>query len=440
MRTIIRLQRRGPKNLPEWRIVVQGHYTKLNGKCIDHIGYWFPKRINYHDRAIILNKYRARYWLSCGAVVSRKVQLFLSYYGMMPSPWIPFGRKTLYEEKHEKQREILVGANNYFEKTTLSLQERKNTMALREANEESLYFRKLKLKDSLPNYLKLEVSDENVQLVLREDKSDDDIVERSEKYHFLLRAYEEAEAALSHSSPIKRELVHQKMAELLERGVLEPHELKQAREGRLRSGPSVEAAMRARLALRRDQATANYKALMDMTNSIPKGTFLAALTDRGFEPSKARSITDEIYASYAKTGNTPTYLDLEKLFIDTEAEDTVTLPELRETQVDYHEEFSGLIPRETPTTPPPDFLEYDPNDWNDFREDDSSSIRPVHKRGEKWFDTPLHDAKMTRRLEKEMETLTRHFHKPGKEGNTGRGIFEPFNYFAYPYYTTDHFK
>lgn len=53
------------------------------------------------DRCLILNKNRARYWISCGAEISYKVQKIFNTFGIMNSPWIPFGRKTTYIDREK---------------------------------------------------------------------------------------------------------------------------------------------------------------------------------------------------------------------------------------------------------------------------------------------------------------------------------------------------
>jgi len=62
---MIRLQNKGSKNHPYWYkfsmilwwlrwIVVQGSYTNLRGRFIEHIGYWIPRKTKTVQRAYIL--------------------------------------------------------------------------------------------------------------------------------------------------------------------------------------------------------------------------------------------------------------------------------------------------------------------------------------------------------------------------------------------------
>ncbi len=66
----IRLQRTGKKNDPRYRIVVQDSRTKRDGKVIDILGYFNPKRRG--DWRLDLERYE--YWISRGARPTDRVR------------------------------------------------------------------------------------------------------------------------------------------------------------------------------------------------------------------------------------------------------------------------------------------------------------------------------------------------------------------------------
>ena len=68
---------------------------------MEHIGWWIPHEKNNNQRSILVNKYRARYWIGVGAQFNPKVQRFFSFLGMAQSPWISFGSKTCYKETEQ---------------------------------------------------------------------------------------------------------------------------------------------------------------------------------------------------------------------------------------------------------------------------------------------------------------------------------------------------
>jgi small subunit ribosomal protein S16 len=70
----IRLKRVGAKNAPAFRIVVADSRSPRDGRFIEELGSYDPKRtgVNY-----VLNLERARYWLSAGAQPSETVASFI---------------------------------------------------------------------------------------------------------------------------------------------------------------------------------------------------------------------------------------------------------------------------------------------------------------------------------------------------------------------------
>jgi small subunit ribosomal protein S16 len=70
----IRLKRVGAKNAPAYRIVVADSRSPRDGRFIEELGSYDPKRtgVNY-----ILNLERAKYWLGVGAQPSETVASFI---------------------------------------------------------------------------------------------------------------------------------------------------------------------------------------------------------------------------------------------------------------------------------------------------------------------------------------------------------------------------
>ena len=70
----IRLKRIGTKNTPAYRIVVADNRSPRDGKFIEEIGSYLPRK--QHDN-FVLNLERAEYWISKGAQPSETVASFL---------------------------------------------------------------------------------------------------------------------------------------------------------------------------------------------------------------------------------------------------------------------------------------------------------------------------------------------------------------------------
>jgi small subunit ribosomal protein S16 len=70
----IRLKRVGAKNNPAFRIVVADSRSPRDGKCIEELGTYLPKRKSDN---FTLNLDRAQYWLSKGALPSETVASFI---------------------------------------------------------------------------------------------------------------------------------------------------------------------------------------------------------------------------------------------------------------------------------------------------------------------------------------------------------------------------
>jgi small subunit ribosomal protein S16 len=76
----IRLQRRGRKKLPLYKIVVANSRSPRDGRFIEGIGQYLPLA---HPAGITIDAERAMYWLKVGAQPSDTVRSLLSAEGLM---------------------------------------------------------------------------------------------------------------------------------------------------------------------------------------------------------------------------------------------------------------------------------------------------------------------------------------------------------------------
>jgi small subunit ribosomal protein S16 len=67
--------------------VVAANRKNLKGRFLEHVGYWSPRQGVALQRQIVLNVPRVKYWISCGAIPTEKVQKFLSLWSILPKPW-----------------------------------------------------------------------------------------------------------------------------------------------------------------------------------------------------------------------------------------------------------------------------------------------------------------------------------------------------------------
>lgn len=85
----IRLQRRGRKHQPSYRVVVAERRSKLNAPAVEDLGFWNPiaKEVN-------LNKERLLYWLRVGAQATATVHNLLVRQGILRAPKIEIKVKS----------------------------------------------------------------------------------------------------------------------------------------------------------------------------------------------------------------------------------------------------------------------------------------------------------------------------------------------------------
>lgn len=98
MKTKIKVRQAGCKRHQLWHLIVQGDKKNLKGRYIEHIGYWLPRHGATYKRGVVLNKHKARYWLSVGAEPTPRAARILSMFGFFPAPTTPFGSASLYEK------------------------------------------------------------------------------------------------------------------------------------------------------------------------------------------------------------------------------------------------------------------------------------------------------------------------------------------------------
>jgi len=90
----IKLQRKGTRNRPKFRIVIQEDREKLNGPVVDTLGVYEPARDIFE-----LNKEKALEWLKKGAQPTEKMRYLLGKAGVMP----PIDVSKLSKRKSKKE-------------------------------------------------------------------------------------------------------------------------------------------------------------------------------------------------------------------------------------------------------------------------------------------------------------------------------------------------
>ena len=114
MKTKLKLRNVGKRNHPYWEIVVQPERKHLQGRFIERVGYWMPRRTKTVQRGVVLNKHKVRYWLSIGAQPTNGVAKILNKYGadFWPKLPVPLGSASLYEKPEKVYK--LEGYKEYF--------------------------------------------------------------------------------------------------------------------------------------------------------------------------------------------------------------------------------------------------------------------------------------------------------------------------------------
>lgn len=222
MRTIIRYRRKHEKLSPVYWLIVQGHYKYIRGKYIEKMGAWIPinnKKRN-EERSVILNKNRIRYWIGEGAVLPTKMAKHLSYFDIMPAPWVPWGRKTLYPREYQDydvRRDGLAQFDDVSGDQTTYLKNRAE-------NFENMILRRVKLRERLIEEFAMSTDEQILEKLLMEPadlEEDNDDMLRSTKYWFIKAEYDRIERNLSFVHPVRREMLFRRLNQISERGFLD---------------------------------------------------------------------------------------------------------------------------------------------------------------------------------------------------------------------------
>ena len=78
----IRLARYGAKKDPHYRIVVADVRAPRDGKFLEQIGTYQPTRAKDSDQRFVVDKDRAKYWLSQGALPTETVARYFKKEGV----------------------------------------------------------------------------------------------------------------------------------------------------------------------------------------------------------------------------------------------------------------------------------------------------------------------------------------------------------------------
>ncbi|QJC33456.1 30S ribosomal protein S16 [Enterobacteriaceae endosymbiont of Donacia clavipes] len=70
---IIRLSRKGIKKKPFYQIIVTDNRNARDGRFIEKLGYFNPFHINKSKKNLFFNKERINFWISKGAILSKRV-------------------------------------------------------------------------------------------------------------------------------------------------------------------------------------------------------------------------------------------------------------------------------------------------------------------------------------------------------------------------------
>lgn len=82
----LRMSRQGRKNLPFYHIVVADSREARDGKFVEKVGTYDPRKPQGDEKRIVLNGERVKYWLSQGAQPSERVAIFLGKAGLAEMP------------------------------------------------------------------------------------------------------------------------------------------------------------------------------------------------------------------------------------------------------------------------------------------------------------------------------------------------------------------
>lgn len=405
MRTIIRLQRKGPKNMPTWRFVVQGSYKKLKGMTIENLGYYVPKKMDEHERSLILNKNRTRYWLAMGVVLGNKVQRFLCAYNMAPAPWISFGKSTSFPRPQQDiEKTYLQGVDKLFKaKSFIGNTSAEIIAKIEQKSAENVYFRRIKFQERFNDYLEIENKDEFLQKIIEQtdqEISQDSFEEKSYKFYQLKKIYDEIEQQPNFLPTYKKEMIYRRLNQLAEKGLMAEEEVQKIEEKTdLKNEDNkmdlIEQAMLKKYESNQRKTSEKLDYLESLLNSIDRSEFISRCRENTelSQPEFNKKIED--YMKVHRDVNAPfTLLDVEyfcRLYIV----DYLDVQKYTNLQVELKQPNISrvYVPSTYSITPFPDMETYNPNDWYDMRESTTNKIRAYTDMDERWFDLPLTQAK-----------------------------------------------
>uniref|UniRef100_A0A8D0H5G4 Small ribosomal subunit protein bS16m n=1 Tax=Sphenodon punctatus TaxID=8508 RepID=A0A8D0H5G4_SPHPU len=81
---VIRMALGGCVNRPYYRIVAAHNKRARDGKYFEQLGCYDPLPNNFNEKIVGLNIERIKYWLSCGANISKPVEKLLGLAGFFP--------------------------------------------------------------------------------------------------------------------------------------------------------------------------------------------------------------------------------------------------------------------------------------------------------------------------------------------------------------------
>ena len=421
MRTIIRLQRKGPKNDYVMRMVVQGSYKKLKGMYVENLGFWVPKKMDEHKKSIILNKNRTRYWLAMGAVLGNKVQKFLSAFNMAPAPYIKFGKATAVTPLFDQEKAYRQGLNAYIRTKSQMVPFASDILGKEKAiSAQNVYFRRIKFQQQIQNYLDVENVNGFIEEIIAQtpkETSDDSLFDRSQKFFELKRFYDEMERNPSVLAPYKKELIYSRMNEIAELGIMSQPEVL-SEQIRIRDSSKldlIEEAMLKKWEQRKLATRTKLELMESMLNPIDRTEFISLCRQRTLLSEEAFDDNMDEYLRTMSENQSPfTHLDVEffnRFFLV--GMDGVMEEESKEKSQDDEDQVH--IPPMFPITPEPDLKFYDPNDWFDLREETTSKVRAYTDIQDRWYDLPLTEARKEQTFNKDFEFINSNFKDDAEE-------------------------
>lgn len=122
--------------------------------------------------------------------MSPKVQKIFSVFGIMNSPWTPFGRKTLYKDPKEQKERWQKGLDD-FQKDPYMFKQQERYEQERWEELKMSFFRKFKFEENLLKYLKPKsIQVEKILSETEQETETDDIIMRTSKYSVLQKIYD----------------------------------------------------------------------------------------------------------------------------------------------------------------------------------------------------------------------------------------------------------